>query len=80
MICTSAVRYRSLIYDTPPHLLRAAGTQPEAATAHGDVHTVMVQVASFSEELSLNTNEKYTLMVSILPWRRLNLLSRRHAS
>lgn len=57
-------RYKSLVYETPSHVPRARGAQPRAAAAHGeDVRTVTVHVRGDSEELSLNTDESYTLTV-----------------
>ena len=59
-----ATRYKSLIYDTPSHLPRARGTQPRPAAAHEDVRTVTVHVRGGGEQLSLDTDESYTLTVS----------------
>ncbi len=56
-------RYKSLVFDTPSHLPRARGAQPRAAAAHEVVHTVTVHVRGNSEELSLDTDESYTLTV-----------------
>ena len=56
-------RYQSLVYDTPSHLPRARDTQPRPVMARQIVHTITVRVRGDSEELSLDTDESYTLKV-----------------